>query len=144
MAFLNNIALFFIIMFLLYSCYSDVFYRQIKNSSVVLVLLCSVITGGCSGSINLLFPFIFLGLGFFLVSFDIIGAGDIKLVFALLPGIPVELAGRFFLLMCLLGIPLAFIALFFSTFIFKQQIRTLPFGVAIAAGYIAMAWRGYV
>lgn len=144
MLYINNVVQGFIAVLLCYSCYTDIRYRQIKNISTAFILLFSLMLGVSWGGVNFIIPFIFLIFGFFLTAIGIIGAGDIKLIFALLLGIPAEQVGRFFLLMCTPGIPVALFTLFIAVCILKKKENTVPFGVAVACGYILLTGEGYV
>lgn len=131
------------IMFLIlaYCCITDILYRQIKNISVLLVLMCSGSLAGISGDFNIIIPVLVLVIGFLLTLFGVIGAGDIKLLFALCISIPSELIGLFFFVMCCLGAPISIMVLCISRFVFKIQTSTVPFGIAISVGYIITMWR---
>ena len=130
-----------IFLILTYCCITDILYRQIKNNSVLLVLVCSGSLAGVFGDLNIIIPIIVLVIGFLLTLFGVIGAGDIKLLFALCISIPGELIGFFFFVMCCLGTPISILVLCISKFVFKIQTSTVPFGIAISVGYIITMWR---
>lgn len=130
-----------IFLILTYCCITDILYRQIKNNSVLLVLVCSGSLAGVFGDLNIIIPIIVLVIGFLLTLFSVIGAGDIKLLFALCISIPGELMGLFFFVMCCFGTPISILVLCITKFVFKIQTSTVPFGIAISVGYIITMWR---
>ncbi|ROU17650.1 hypothetical protein EB837_02145 [Kluyvera ascorbata] len=135
------ILIFAIFLILIYCCATDVLYREIKNGSVLLVLICAVSLVGFTHDINVIIPTIILIFGFFLTLIGVIGAGDIKLLFALSISVPSELIGVFLFAMSCFGAPISVLVLLISKFICKIKVNTVPFGIAISIGYIMTMWR---
>ncbi|VUS64800.1 prepilin peptidase [Klebsiella spallanzanii] len=137
-SYINAINVTIIFLLLIYASYTDVVYRKIKNKCVLWVLIFSFLLGLSYGGINIVAPAIFLIIGYVISILGGIGAGDVKLVFALLIGIPDALIFNFFIMTCLLGIPVALCCLIISKLIIKSDFKTVPFGIAIAIGYITV------
>lgn len=135
------IAIFAIFLILLYCCATDILYREIRNGSVLLVLMCVALLVGFTHDFNVIIPTFILIIGFFLTLIGVIGAGDIKLLFALCISVPSDLIGIFFFAMCCFGAPMSILVLIISKFIFRIKVNTVPFGVAISIGYIITMWR---
>ncbi len=125
---------------LLYCSFTDVKCRQISNKCVLLVFVFSSVLGLVSGHFNLLYPSLILVCGFFMAFFGVMGAGDIKLITVLCVGIPIHLISTFLILMCLYGMPLTLIMILFSRLVLKEKLKSVPFGVAISAGYLTATW----
>jgi prepilin peptidase CpaA len=135
---ITTISVAVIFLLLIYASYTDVLYRKIKNKCVILVLIFSIVLGLSYGNINIITPALFLIIGYVISGMGGIGAGDVKLIFALLIGIPETLVFPFFIMTCLLGIPVALLFLIASRFIMNSNFKTVPFGIAIAIGYITV------
>lgn len=129
----------FIILF--YSCITDVIYRTIKNYCVLLILLCSCGLAFYFSHVNIFLPLLVLVLGFILTIVGVIGAGDIKLIIALLIGMPQDYIAVFFFVMGCVGSPLAILTTLFCKYLLKKNDNTIPFGIAITLGYFAAMWR---
>lgn len=138
MPYITTTITFIIYVILIYACYTDLMYRKIKNRCVILALIASLCLSISYGDVNILAPTLFLIVGYIFTITGCIGAGDIKLIVALLVGIPDVLIYPFFIMTCIQGIPLALICLIFSMFVIKSNFRTVPFGIAIAIGYISV------
>lgn len=139
-SYITTISVAVIFLLLIYASYTDVLYRKIKNKCVILVLIFSIVLGLSYGNINIniITPALFLIIGYVISGMGGIGAGDVKLIFALLIGIPETLVFPFFIMTCLLGIPVALLFLIASRFIMNSNFETVPFGIAIAIGYITV------
>lgn len=136
---LNNICLFLIWMILIVVCYTDIRFRIIHNSIVIavfIIILTNFLIG--SGELNYIAALIFFVIGLLIFCFNIMGAGDIKLISVLLLSLPTEQIWDFFILMTLLGLPLAIFALIRKT-ITKSTV-TIPYGVAISLSYIIITY----
>lgn len=136
---LNNICLFLIWMILIVVCYTDIRFRIIHNSIVIavfIIILANFLIG--SGELNYIAALIFFIIGLLIFCFNIMGAGDIKLISVLLLSLPTEQIWDFFILMTLLGLPLAIFALIRKT-ITKSTV-TIPYGVAISLSYIIITY----
>lgn len=135
------IVIYSIFLTLFYCCVTDILYREIRNSSVLLVLIFAVSLVCFTHDFNVIIPILILIIGFFLTLIGVIGAGDIKLLFALCISVPSELIGIFFFAMCCFGAPISILVLLISRFLFKIKVNTVPFGIAISIGYIMTMWR---
>lgn len=133
-----------IFILLLYSCVTDILYRKIKNSCVLSVLVSSMCLAMLFGHINIMIPAMVLIIGFLLAITGMIGAGDIKLIVALVFSIPQNLILEFFFSVCCLGAPVSIMAMVLFNLFLKKKHQTVPFGVAISVGYIFTIWHGGV
>ena len=125
-----------IFLLLFYASITDFLKREIKNKCVLLILIFSTGIAFCLGSFNLFIPGLTLLFGFLLTLIGVIGAGDIKLIVALLIGMPEAKFELFFFATSCLGAPIAIIVFFISRYILKTNSDTVPFGIAISIGYI--------
>lgn len=141
MIFVAKILIVIIFLILLYSCITDIFHRTIKNYCVLFIFLCSCGLAIRFSNINLFIPLLVLVLGFVLTIVGVIGAGDIKLIIALLIGMPQDYIAVFFFAMGCIGSPLAILTTLFCKYVLKKKDNTIPFGIAITLGYIAAMWR---
>lgn len=136
---LNNICLFLIWMILIVVCYTDIRFRIIHNSIVItifIIILANFLIG--SGELNYIAALIFFVIGLLIFCFNIMGAGDIKLIIVLLLSLPTKEIWDFFTLMTFLGLPLAIIALIRK--IITKSTVTIPYGVAISLSYIIITY----
>lgn len=122
---------------LLSVCYTDISSRRIKNNAVVFIAVLSLTISVVQGnSINIFWPFITLVLGMFLVTVNVIGAGDIKLISALSLSLPAKQMADFIFWITLSGIPLILIVVALRLWHPGSKKMTLPYGVAISCGYL--------
>lgn len=121
---------------LLYVIYTDINYRLIKNNTVITILFLSIVNAFfIHGRVLFLLPAIILLAGMLLNFLGAIGAGDVKLITALSLGMNEVDIINMILFMGLTGIPLSVICIIYYKF-FKQRDKiTIPYGVAISAGY---------
>lgn len=133
-----------IFILLLYSCITDILYRQITNRCVSVIFIFSMILSMLTGHVNILIPFIVLIVGFLLTITGMIGAGDVKLIVALVFSVPQQLLSDLFFFICCIGAPVSIIALVFFNLFLKRKYKTVPFGIAISIGYIVTIWHGGV
>lgn len=127
--------LIFIVLFLIKLSWVDVKSRIISNN-IVMVLLILVIPFGylLNGELYIVPALISLFIGFLLFLFNVIGAGDIKLITVLMLTIPPEQILSFFVFTSFFGLLLIIIGwLFFKTSIKRNG---LPYGVAISLGFL--------
>ncbi len=133
-----NILCLTVILFLLISvCYTDIRYRKIKNSTVIIIALfslCSALTH--SEPVNLIWPVMIIVMGVLLVLANIIGAGDIKLIAALSLSLPGTDIPAFIFLITLSGVPLILVTVLLHKVTGSSNEITLPYGVAISCGYL--------
>lgn len=121
---------------LIYSCYTDVTTRIINNkvslSVLVLSLALMLIHQQWSA---LLIAGIVLVVGFLISIVGIMGAGDVKLVCALLPGLTWTEGIDFLLLTGFVGIPVSLATLLYLKVKGGEKKISVPYGLAIAGGY---------
>lgn len=126
---------------LVYICYTDIRWRLISNNMTALLLLLSIIFGwaSCTG-LSIVLPVAILIVGFFLAAQGIIGAGDVKLMSALSVGLSTDSIIDFLLLTSLLGVPLTLLTFLYYWIALPRRALTIPYGVALSAGY----WWQYI
>ena len=119
---------------LLRVCYTDLFYRKIKNKTVVLILIVSLVSGIIQYGIpSIIFPCVILLVGFLLSSFSLVGAGDVKLLVALSFSLSSEDILRFITTTALCGLLVVIPVIYIC--IVKRKKTTVPYGIAISMGY---------
>ena len=122
---------------LLISCYTDIKYRIISNYIVIIIFALAILNYAFSqGALNYSASGIFLVCGLLMFYCRLVGAGDIKIITALLITIPADSVIFFFAVTTFLGLPLAIFAIIYK---WLKKIKggiTLPYGVAITGGYI--------
>ncbi|CQJ00192.1 A24 family peptidase [Yersinia frederiksenii] len=117
-------------------CYTDIRFRLIRNHDVFILLICVISTLLIFDKpFNYPYALITLAIGFILVTINIVGAGDIKLLAVLALTFPDGIFFGYLLVMSILGSGLAIIELFRMR-LKKQPSRGLPYGVAIAGSYL--------
>lgn len=124
-----------IVLLLIRLSWTDIKSRVISNN-IILALLFLVIPFGylLNGELYITLALISLSIGFLLFLFNVIGAGDIKLITVLMLTIPSEQILSFFVFTSFFGLLLIIIGwLFFKTSIKRNG---LPYGVAISLGYL--------
>lgn len=129
---------------LLYVCYTDVSRRKIYNKTVVFLLVLSMANVVLfTGSNDYLMPFFILIGGAFLSKNKIIGAGDIKLMFALMIGLSQSEQISFLIYIGLTGFIQSLLILIYSRIV-HARITTVPYGVAIASAYWLIVAEAYI
>lgn len=120
---------------LLWIVYTDIRYRIISNRAVVIIFILSLLLGvSRDGTINYALALSFLLVGFVLFYFNVVGAGDIKLISALSLSLTLDNAWLFLWFTAVLG---GLIALFGLLFFHKSIRRSgVPYGPAIAGGFL--------
>lgn len=137
---LPNFALIFIAPLLVYICYTDILYRKIYNSIIILLLvLCIIFALFTHSSLNIYAALITLIIGICLFYARIIGAGDIKLLAVLALSVPPTYIFDWLLLVALCGAVLVVIILI-CYYLLHIGRKTLPYGVAICSGYLILYW----
>ena len=113
----------------------DIISRKIANRLVLLLALLTCTLSLLSGSVpNLALFGVTLLIGFFICQFNIIGAGDVKLVAALSLLFSQSHFYDFLFLTLLFGGAVALFSLFF--FYRSTTANGIPYGVAIALGFV--------
>jgi len=121
---------------LLISCYTDIKYRIISNYIVIIIFILAILNYAFGlGALNYSASGIFLVCGLLMFYCRLAGAGDIKLITALLITIPTGSVILFLTVTTFLGLPLAIIAILYKWLKKIKDGITLPYGVAIAGGY---------
>ncbi|OCG61312.1 A24 family peptidase [Gilliamella sp. Nev3-1] len=121
---------------LLVACYTDLTRRIISNYIVCIIFILAIfnfIFG--EGQLNYKASGIFLICGLFMFYCRLVGAGDIKLITALLISIPPHDVWVFLVLITLLGLPIAIIAIIYKYIKKPEAGVTLPYGLAISGSY---------
>jgi len=125
-----------IILVLIAISYSDFRFRRIPNKLVVAVAILSICYSlFANHSIQILFPLIVLIIGMIISPWNVIGAGDIKLIVALLFSLASSENAIFLIMTALCGLPLSAGILLYNQ-LANEKIKTVPYGIAIAAGYV--------
>lgn len=134
---INTLCLTVILFLLISVCYTDIRYRKIKNSTVIIIALfslCSALTH--SEPVNLIWPVMIIVMGVLLVLANIIGAGDIKLIAALSLSLPGTDIPAIIFFITLSGVPLILVTVLLHKVTGSSNEITLPYGVAISCGYL--------
>lgn len=132
---LMSFILIFIILLLIKLSWTDIKSRIISNNIVLALLVCIIPFGFLlNGELYIVPALASLFIGFLLFLFNVIGAGDIKLITVLMLEIPPEQILSFFVFTSFFGLLLIIIGwLFFKTSIKRNG---LPYGVAISLGFL--------
>lgn len=121
---------------LTFVCYTDIRYRRITNATTLLIFSLSLLLAfhhrdECSLPLLLLL----LGVGFVFSIVGVIGAGDVKLACALSTGLSTTEIGNFLFLTGIAGIPLSLLTCLYYRLFSKNNVITIPYGIAICSGY---------
>ncbi|MGC7559290.1 A24 family peptidase [Pasteurella sp. PK-2025] len=115
--------------------WTDIRYRIISNKIVILLCLIMLPLSWIKYEQVFIFPALTaLAIGFLLFNLRVMGAGDVKLIAALMLAIPHEQIISFFFFTACSGLLLIIIGWIF----FRKSIqqRHLPYGVAISLGFL--------
>ncbi|QKJ88451.1 Type IV prepilin peptidase [Paramixta manurensis] len=123
-------------------CYTDIRYRIIGNKTVLAVGVLAAALGYTTlGNITVVPALYILVIGFLLSVFNIMGAGDSKLLAALSLSLSRDGTLFFLFITSLAGLPIALIILCVRlAALGKSQStrkKSVPYGVAIGLGYLA-------
>lgn len=136
-----NVFVFIIILLLLfYVSVTDILYRVIPNLVILIIFIC-IVTDRLIYSdipINFILILCVFGTGILLYAARIMGAGDVKLITVLtflIPEYPLFISFLFYT--TLTGAGLAVLGYMIPALKFKE--RGLPYGVAIALGFLMIA-----
>lgn len=123
-----------IICTILYGIYTDIKVRKIYNSVPLIIIAVSLFLNVFSDiNVSYVSASLILIVGFILSVFNIWGAGDAKLCFALSLSIPVVNLPAFLLWTSVIGGVMAILMLITPRLYGKY--KTLPYGIAIGCGY---------
>ena len=135
--FINDAIILTIWLCLLISCYTDIKYRIISNYIVIIIFALAILNYAFGqGALNYSASGIFLVCGLLMFYCRLVGAGDIKIITALLITIPADSVIFFFAVTTFLGLPLAIFAIIYKWLKKVEGGITLPYGVAITGSYI--------
>lgn len=133
---INDIIILAIWLCLLVSCYTDWKYRTISNKIVIIIFILAVLNFLFGqGELNYGASAIFLICGLLMFYCRLAGAGDIKLITALLITIPVSSVLFFLVVITFFGLPLAIFVIIYKRLKKSEGGITLPYGIAISASY---------
>lgn len=118
----------------IHSMITDILYRRIFNFNSAIVVVLSILLHFYNIQLSLSMPFIVLVIGFVLFAFNVWGAGDAKLCFALTLSLPLDLFFFFFLVMSISGGIIATMMLIFPSL--KGRYVSVPYGLPIGIGYL--------
>lgn len=119
---------------LLYSCYTDITSRTIKNKIVIIVAVLSILIGVIQYNIpEIILPLLILFIGMILSALGFFGAGDVKLIFALSLSLSNTLITQFIFMTAIAGL-IVVIPILIAGLYNKKKI-TVPYGLAISLGY---------
>lgn len=125
-------------LFLVYICYSDIRHRKISNALILAIAVISLLIGRLiAGEVIILPALCLLLIGFLLSTCRVFGAGDAKLLVALSLSLSSEATLVFLFLTSLAGLPVALLTLINNHYRKNAPHKTVPYGVAIAVGYMA-------
>lgn len=114
--------------------YTDIKSRIIENYIILIVLILSILTAyELKLQINYLASLITFLIGFLLFVFNVIGAGDVKLLSVLMLIIPSEYRYLFLLIMSIIGAFLGFLMI-----VFKSTNKGVAYGVAIVIAFFCI------
>lgn len=130
-----NLVLIVVIALLMYCSITDMLYRIIPNRIVFVILMLLLFYIYITGrDCNIILVFIVFLIGLLLYSFNIMGAGDIKLITVLTFIIPDSGDFIFFLLLTsLIGGGMAVTGCLLPVLKYKE--KGVPYGVAITTGF---------
>ncbi|EJJ5375592.1 prepilin peptidase, partial [Salmonella enterica] len=129
-----------ILLLLFYVSVTDILYRVIPNLVILIMFIC-IVTDRLIYSdipINFILILCVFGTGILLYAARIMGAGDVKLITVLtflIPEYPLFISFLFYT--TLTGAGLAVLGYMIPALKFKE--RGLPYGVAIALGFLMIA-----
>lgn len=118
-----------------YGIYTDIKTRKIYNSVSLIIIAVSLFLNLFSDiNVSYISASLILVIGFVLSMFNIWGAGDAKLCFALSLTIPGENLSAFLFVTSVIGGVMAILMLIVPRLYGKY--KTLPYGIALGCGYI--------
>lgn len=146
MDYLQTIIMAIISLQLLWVCYTDIRFRLITNSMVLMVMVTAIILGLITNKPNTLYALlasvypalIILTLGFFVFCLRIIGGGDIKLMAALALALNVPQSVNFVLFSSIFGAVVAVVGMVISYS--AMRAKGVPYGVAITMGFLLVIY----
>ncbi|EOS9417150.1 prepilin peptidase [Yersinia enterocolitica] len=125
----------FLILQLLFVCYSDIRHRTISNNFIITIAINTVALGlATHQAVNIIIPLSALLIGYIIFYFDLIGGGDVKLITVLLFALTTTQSLDFILYTAIMGGVVMIIGMFVN----REDIKQLgvPYAVAISAGFL--------
>ncbi|HDL7850702.1 TPA: prepilin peptidase [Yersinia enterocolitica] len=125
----------FLILQLLFVCYSDIRHRTINNNFIITIAINTVALGlATHQAVNIIIPLSALLIGYIIFYFDLIGGGDVKLITVLLFALTTTQSLDFILYTAIMGGVVMIIGMLVNREDIKQH--GVPYAVAISAGFL--------
>lgn len=125
----------FLILQLLFVCYSDIRHRTISNNFIITIAINTVALGlATHQAVNIIIPLSALLIGYIIFYFDLIGGGDVKLITVLLFALTTTQSLDFILYTAIMGGVVMIIGMLVNREDIKQH--GVPYAVAISAGFL--------
>ncbi|EKN3594122.1 prepilin peptidase [Yersinia enterocolitica] len=125
----------FLILQLLFVCYSDIRHRTISNNFIITIAINTVALGlATHQAVNIIIPLSALLIGYIIFYFDLIGGGDVKLITVLLFALTTTQSLDFILYTAIMGGVVMIIGILVNREDIKQH--GVPYAVAISAGFL--------
>ncbi|EOI6581154.1 A24 family peptidase [Yersinia enterocolitica] len=125
----------FLILQLLFVCYSDIRHRTISNNFIITIAINTVALGlATHQAVNIIIPLSALLIGYIIFYFDLIGGGDVKLITVLLFALTTTQSLDFILYTAIIGGVVMIIGMLVNREDIKQH--GVPYAVAISAGFL--------
>ncbi|HDL7416528.1 TPA: prepilin peptidase [Yersinia enterocolitica] len=125
----------FLILQLLFVCYSDIRHRTISNNFIITIAINTVALGlATHQAVNIIIPLSALLIGYIIFYFDFIGGGDVKLITVLLFALTTTQSLDFILYTAIMGGVVMIIGMLVNREDIKQH--GVPYAVAISAGFL--------
>ncbi|MGT3209132.1 A24 family peptidase [Yersinia enterocolitica] len=125
----------FLILQLLFVCYSDIRHRTISNNFIITIAINTVALGlATHQAVNIIIPLSALLIGYIIFYFDLIGGGDVKLITVLLFAPTTTQSLDFILYTAIMGGVVMIIGMLVNREDIKQH--GVPYAVAISAGFL--------
>lgn len=125
----------FLILQLLFVCYSDIRHRTISNNFIITIAINTVALGlATHQAVNIIILLSALLIGYIIFYFDLIGGGDVKLITVLLFALTTTQSLDFILYTAIMGGVVMIIGMLVNREDIKQH--GVPYAVAISAGFL--------
>ncbi len=125
----------FLILQLLFVCYSDIRHRTISNNFIITIAINTVALGlATHQAVNIIIPLSALLIDYIIFYFDLIGGGDVKLITVLLFALTTTQSLDFILYTAIMGGVVMIIGMLVNREDIKQH--GVPYAVAISAGFL--------
>ncbi|EPE4189722.1 A24 family peptidase [Yersinia enterocolitica] len=129
----------FLILQLLFVCYSDIRHRTISNNFIITIAINTVALGlATHQAVNIIIPLSALLIGYIIFYFDLIGGGDVKLITVLLFALTTTQSLDFILYTAIMGGVVMIIGMLVNREDIKQH--GVPYAVAISAGFFIVVY----